>query len=97
MDLGAKPSPTPLAYIDAHFNGMQVSALFTTAGRLQLQPGTRLGSTGQLHPGHLIPGTLVIEQRARPKLADGEEPGPLQIVALLLLPRSTAGDICSEW
>ena len=49
----------------------------------------------QLDPGHLVPRALVVDQGPRAELLDGQEPGPLHVVAVLAGPspdRDVGGD-----
>ncbi len=85
----AQLDPALLARLGACLAVVPVTAFRTDprlgGGDLSRVPG------GYLDLGHLVPATLVVDQCARSELADGDEPGALDVAGLLPLPRDVGG------
>ena len=60
---------------------MQVPAGTATLDLTEVDAGAVVAG-GQAHPVDFVAGTLVVDERPWPELADGQEPGPLDVVAL---------------
>ena len=95
VGLQAEPLAAGIAHVGPDADGVVVAARLAASGLLGF--GAGLCIAGELDTDDLVPRTLVVDQRSRAELVDGEEAGSLEVVAVALAARAAAlGDVGGE-